>query len=82
MVNNDDGEAWRMSSFYEFFAGGGMARMGLGSDWSCLFANDNDPKKAASYTRNWGDAEFQLADVANLGTAHLPGAADLAWASG
>ena len=58
-----------------------MARMGLGSDWSCLFANDIDPKKAASYVRNWGDSEFRLADVAELAPAHLPGVADLAWAS-
>jgi hypothetical protein len=26
--------------FYEFFAGGGMARLGLGAGWECLFAND------------------------------------------
>ena len=70
-----------MNGFYEFFAGGGMARMGLGSEWSCIFANDNDPKKAASYARNWGDSEFRLADVAELTTAHLPGVADLGWAS-
>ena len=42
-----------MSGFYEFFAGGGMVRAGLGPGWSCLFANDIDPKKAASYARNW-----------------------------
>ena len=35
-------------SFYEFFAGGGMARAGLGDDWRCLFANDFDAKKAES----------------------------------
>ena len=34
-----------MSGFYEFFAGGGMVRAGLGPGWSCLFANDIDPKK-------------------------------------
>ena len=33
-----------MASFYEFFAGGGMARAGLGDDWQCLLANDFDPK--------------------------------------
>ena len=70
-----------MNEFYEFFAGGGMARMGLGPAWSCLFANDIDQKKAASYTRNWGDSEFRLADVAELTTTNLPGVADLAWAS-
>ena len=31
-----------MKAFFEFFAGGGMARAGLGSGWKCLFANDCD----------------------------------------
>ena len=35
-------------TFYEFFAGGGMAGFGLGADWRCLFANEIDPKKAAA----------------------------------
>jgi DNA (cytosine-5)-methyltransferase 1 len=43
-----------MPTFYEFFAGGGMARAGLGSRWQCLFANDIDPKKTAAYAANWG----------------------------
>ena len=58
-----------------------MVRAGLGSGWSCLFANDMDPKKGASYTRNWGDAELNLSDVSDLTTADLPGKADLGWAS-
>ena len=45
-------------TFYEFFAGGGMARAGLGHGWRCLFANDIDPKKAASYARHWGAEGF------------------------
>ena len=57
-----------MSGFDEFFAGGGMVRAGLVPGWSCLFANDIDPKKAASYARNWGDAEFHLSDVSELTT--------------
>ena len=28
----------RPLSFYEFFAGGGMARLGLGPAWTCAFA--------------------------------------------
>ena len=67
--------------YYEFFAGGGMARAGLGPDWTCLFANDFDLKKAASYAENWGDARLKVGDVARLTTNDLPGAADLAWAS-
>jgi len=39
-------------SFYEFFAGGGMARAGLGDDWTCLFANDFDAKKGFAYQAN------------------------------
>ncbi|MCP2298328.1 DNA (cytosine-5)-methyltransferase 1 [Nocardia amikacinitolerans] len=44
-----------MPSFYEFFAGGGMAMAGLreSGNWECLFANDIDKKKADSYKANW-----------------------------
>jgi DNA (cytosine-5)-methyltransferase 1 len=67
--------------FYEFFAGGGMARLGLGERWNCLFANDHDARKAKSYTRYFGDQDFNLGDIGALSSAMLPGTADLAWAS-
>jgi len=67
--------------YYEFFAGGGMARAGLGPDWQCAFANDIDPRKAASYVANWGAGEMLVEDIRNVGPADLPGRADLAWAS-
>jgi DNA (cytosine-5)-methyltransferase 1 len=67
--------------YYEFFAGGGMARAGLGEGWRCLCANDFDPKKAAVYAANWGGKDLLVGDVAKLTTAELPGAAELAWAS-
>ena len=70
-----------MRSFYEFFAGGGMVRAGLGPKWRCLFANDFDHKKGQSYRKNWGDAELKTADVGSLTTKDLPGTADMAWAS-
>ncbi|MEK4031506.1 DNA cytosine methyltransferase [Methylocystis sp. IM2] len=70
-----------MGMYYEFFAGGGMARAGLGSGWTCLFANDFDAKKAASYALNWGSDHLKIGDVAAVTTAELPGSADLAWAS-
>jgi DNA (cytosine-5)-methyltransferase 1 len=70
-----------MGLFYEFFAGGGMARAGLGKGWRCGFANDFDPKKTASYAANWGAKDLVIGNVAELTTAALPGAADLAWAS-
>jgi DNA (cytosine-5)-methyltransferase 1 len=68
-------------TFYEFFAGGGMARAGLEPAWSCLFANDIEPLKAATYTRNWGEQEFVQGDIGELQIAQLPGKPDLAWAS-
>ena len=70
-----------MKTFYEFFAGGGMARAGLGDNWSCLFANDFDPKKGRAYSQNWGDEHLLIGDVAKVTTEQLPGNADLAWAS-
>ncbi|MDP8916065.1 MAG: DNA cytosine methyltransferase, partial [Pseudomonadota bacterium] len=71
----------RPFTFYEFFAGGGMARLGLGAGWECLFANDFDPGKAAAYRANFGGAHLSTADIHSLGAADLPGRADLAWAS-
>jgi len=70
-----------MPTFYEFFAGGGMARAGLGNGWRCLFANDIDKKKAASYAANWGHDHLVVRDVRALKAKDLPGNADLVWAS-
>lgn len=67
--------------FYEFFAGGGMARAGLGERWQCLFANDSDPKKAKSYLANWGEDHFVCTDVQSLTTTDLLGIPALSWAS-
>ena len=51
--------------YYEFFAGGGIARAwpgqgraGLGEGWRCVLANDIDPKKRDSYVANWGATIF------------------------
>lgn len=70
-------------SFYEFFAGGGMARLGLGAAWTCAFANDFDPVKAATYRGVFADApaHFHEGDVWTLEPRDLPGEAALAWAS-
>lgn len=71
-----------MGSFYEFFAGGGMARAGLGEGWTCLFANDFDPKKGDAYRANWGDnGELKVEDIRKLDAADLPGSPDLVWGS-
>jgi DNA (cytosine-5)-methyltransferase 1 len=68
-------------TFYEFFAGGGMARAGLGSGWRCLFANDFDAKKAVAYRNNWRGDDLREGDIRDVKVAELPGEADLAWAS-
>lgn len=71
----------RRAGFYEFFAGGGMVRAGLGDGWRCLFANDFDPAKAAAYRANWGDIGLKVGDIAALTAGDLPGVADLMWGS-
>ena len=70
-----------MHTFYEFFAGGGMARAGLSPNWKCLFANDFDQKKGATYRRNWGEGEMVVDDIRNISLDDLPAAADLVWGS-
>jgi DNA (cytosine-5)-methyltransferase 1 len=69
-------------TFLEFFAGAGMARIGLGSRWRCLLANDIDRSKAAAYRANFKPAtELLVADVGSISTDVIPGHADMAWAS-
>lgn len=68
--------------FYEFFAGGGMARLGLGSDWDWTFANEWSEKKAAAYRRYFGNCpELRVCDVASLTPNDLPGTPTLVWGS-
>lgn len=62
-------------TFYEFFAGSGMVRKGLGDFWGGLFANDCDEKKAAAYQENWGGGELVVGDVGKLTSSDLPGQA-------
>lgn len=71
----------QIGTFYEFFAGGGMARAGLGGLWNCLFSNEIDDKKAKAYKENWGADEILVKDVGKVCTRELPAAPDLVWAS-
>ena len=69
-------------TFLEFFAGGGMARIGLGDSWQCLLANDLDPAKCDAYRANFGDDDIIEGDIRDLSLADLPGGiVDLAWGS-
>ncbi len=68
--------------YYDFFAGGGMAHIGLGERWRCLMANDFSSKKARAYRANFPPADELIeADVWDLTPDDLPGRASLAWAS-
>lgn len=71
----------RRPGFYEFFAGGGMVRAGLGEGWRCLFANDIDAGKGDAYRANWGDGDFHQGDIGAVTASDLPGAAELMWGS-
>lgn len=67
-------------AFFEFFAGGGMARLGLGPDWDCTFANDFDAAKASAYEAAFAHRP-DTRDIADLTARDLPGKPDLVWAS-
>jgi DNA (cytosine-5)-methyltransferase 1 len=67
--------------FYEFFAGGGMARAGLGPRWRCVFANDFDRRKVDTYIANWGGDEIRHGDIRRITLSDLPGRPNLVWAS-
>jgi len=69
-------------TFYEFFAGIGLVRLGLEADgWKCLWANDVSESKLDFYERNFGKEETQLADIWHLKSSELPEAAFMATAS-
>lgn len=68
-------------TFCEFFAGGGMARAGLGARWACAFANDFDLKKSITYRDNWGSGELKTEDVGKVQLSELPKSPGLVWAS-
>jgi len=69
-------------NFYEFFCGGGFARIGLGEKWRCLFANEWATSKVSAYREAFDNpTELSFSDVRDLTLQELPGRADLAWAS-
>lgn len=70
-----------MKTFYEFFAGSGMARAGLGNSWTCVFANDFDHKKGTVYQQNWGGEDLFVGDVKTVTQEQLFKNANLIWAS-
>lgn len=71
----------------EFFAGIGLARMGLErAGFQVVWANDYEADKKALYEGQFGtdesdDHTFVLGDIAKVTGASLPQDASLAWAS-
>ncbi len=66
----------------EFFAGIGLARMGLeAAGWKVVFANDIDLKKWEMHRGHWGDdPSYKRGDIFDLHHEEIP-SAELAWAS-
>lgn len=55
--------------------------MGLGANWTCLFANDFDHKKGQIYRQNLDDGVLKTIDVRKISTSDLPDIADFVWGS-
>lgn len=67
---------------FEFFAGGGLAGIGLGAaGFRTRFANDIDPAKARAFRANHPDIALHEGDIWDLTTDDLPGTPALCWAS-
>ena len=75
----------RSKTFCEFFAGIGLVCEGLAaSGWSCVYANDIDPKKRQAYEARFGrEGHFHLGDVRDTAAVveRIPGRPVLATAS-
>ena len=68
------------ASALEFFAGSGLARLGLEPEFQTVWANDICPKKGAVYDANTPGPSILVDSIVNVRGADLP-TADLAWAS-
>lgn len=67
--------------FVEFFAGGGMAKLGLGEEWACVLANDINPMKAETYAANHGSEHLVCGDITNIAASDITAHPVLAWGS-
>jgi DNA (cytosine-5)-methyltransferase 1 len=65
----------------EFFAGGGLARLGLSGQFDVAWANDLDAMKCRAWRENFGAHGLIEDDVANIQLDQLPQRPALAWAS-
>jgi DNA (cytosine-5)-methyltransferase 1 len=58
-----------------------MARLGFGPNWECTFANDINPRKTATYARNFGESHLLQGDISGVCVTQLPGHPDAIWMS-
>jgi DNA (cytosine-5)-methyltransferase 1 len=65
----------------EFFAGGGLARLGLSGQFNVAWANDLDAMKCRAWRENFGTHGLIEGDVAAIQINQLPQRPALAWAS-
>jgi DNA (cytosine-5)-methyltransferase 1 len=71
-----------LTTYLEFFCGGGLARIGLGPSRLCLFANDTSSAKGRAYVANFGRDHLMICDIATVPiSAFPPGRVDYAWMS-
>jgi DNA (cytosine-5)-methyltransferase 1 len=66
----------------DFFAGIGLAHMGLSAaGWKVVFSNDISTKKHEMFRGHWGsDPHYRVEDIFDIDPAEVP-SAELAWAS-
>ena len=65
----------------EFFAGGGLARLGLSAQFDVAWANDIDAMKCRAWRDNFGATGLVEGDIAAVQIEDLPPNPALAWAS-
>lgn len=65
----------------EFFAGGGLARLGLSDQFEVAWANDVDTMKCQTWRQNFGPDGLVEGDVAAVRGDGFPARPALAWAS-
>ena len=85
MRSSHEGDQQRQATVLEFFAGIGLARMGLeAAGFSVVWANDIEPDKQELYLNHFGERNrraYHLGDIAEVAATDSLEQVSLAWAS-